>query len=363
MDPRRRDRGSARHPHSPSRFRDRPCARRLGWRGAAGRLVQSALPARKAGSGRPILAPRRGSGGRGGLARACQPERHGPRGRRALLAGSCRSTRVSPGWGLRSLRGWWPPRSTPSKSTLLRRSCRTLCGIATVCRARQGAVDPRTGRRPTPISKLWRPALRRNACDSPTASCSSSSSSSRSCALGRSRSREASPLPDRRRRTRSAARAMLPFALTGAQKRVLRGDRRRPATAAADAPPAAGRRRQRQDDRRRDLALLVAIESGLQAAFMAPTELLAEQQLRQPRSAPRGALPRRSADRFSGRLRRGPGALADGSDATSPSGPTRSSSVASLSNGSAWPIIDEQHRFGVEQRRLLQGKGDRPTCW
>ena len=50
-------------------------------------------------------------------------------------------------------------------------------------------------------------------------------------------------------RVRERVKRMLPFKPTGAQKRVIAGDRRRHAPAASHEPPAARRRGQRQDHR------------------------------------------------------------------------------------------------------------------
>ena len=67
----------------------------------------------------------------------------------------------------------------------------------------------------------------------------------------------------------------LPFEPTEAQTRAIDGGRRGDGGAAADERPAAGRRRLREDARRASHACLVAIQSGHQAAIMAPTEVLA----------------------------------------------------------------------------------------
>ncbi|MGB5814016.1 MAG: ATP-dependent DNA helicase RecG [Thermoanaerobaculia bacterium] len=107
------------------------------------------------------------------------------------------------------------------------------------------------------------------------------------------------------------------------------------------------------------LALTVALESGHQGVFMAPTEILAEQHHR--------TLERLLGKRFrvalltssspdQGQLRRELAAgriqLAVGTHALI------QESVSLRRLGLA--VIDEQHRFGVAQRRLLQNKGVRP---
>jgi ATP-dependent DNA helicase RecG len=107
------------------------------------------------------------------------------------------------------------------------------------------------------------------------------------------------------------------------------------------------------------LALAVALESGHQGVFMAPTEILAEQHHR--------TLERLLGERFrvglltssspdQGQLRRELAAghiqLAVGTHSLI------QESVSLRRLGIA--VIDEQHRFGVAQRRLLQDKGVRP---
>jgi ATP-dependent DNA helicase RecG len=107
------------------------------------------------------------------------------------------------------------------------------------------------------------------------------------------------------------------------------------------------------------LAMLIAIESGAQAALMAPTEVLARQhhQVLQSLAAPSGV----EIGLLTGREK----------------GRSRDSMLASLASGLtpvvvgthallqpdvvfrdlALAIIDEQHRFGVEQRLALPAKG------
>ncbi|HEX6202870.1 MAG TPA: ATP-dependent DNA helicase RecG, partial [Thermoanaerobaculia bacterium] len=158
---------------------------------------------------------------------------------------------------------------------------------------------------------------------------------------------------------RRAARRVLPFRLTAAQKRVL-------AEIVADLERPAPMLRLLQGDVGSGktivaaLALVVAIENGLQGAFMAPTELLAEQHHRTlarllggryrvalvTGSAPDAAAARR-------RLAAGEVDLAVGTHALIQEG------VAFHRLGLA--VIDEQHRFGVDQRRLLGTKGVRPN--
>ena len=159
-------------------------------------------------------------------------------------------------------------------------------------------------------------------------------------------------------RVRRVAREILPFKLTAAQKRVLR-------EVVDDLCAPYPMLRLLQGDVGSGktivaaLALVVAMESGLQGAFMAPTEILAEQHFanlerllgRRYRlalytaSSAGGAADRRA-------LARGDVHLAVGTHALIQEG------VEFARLGLA--VVDEQHRFGVVQRQLLQRKGERP---
>ncbi len=107
------------------------------------------------------------------------------------------------------------------------------------------------------------------------------------------------------------------------------------------------------------LAALQAIESGRQVAFMAPTELLAEQHYRKLSSwfagLPveiawlSGSLPAKERKRAQERLATGEAQFAVGTHALFQEG------VGLPRLGLA--IVDEQHRFGVAQRLALRGKG------
>ncbi len=164
--------------------------------------------------------------------------------------------------------------------------------------------------------------------------------------------------PERVERARRVARSILPFRLTGAQRRALE-------EIAADLRRAEPMARLLQGDVGSGktivavLALVLALENGLQGAFMAPTELLAEQHHRR--------LVRLLGERYRiglvtgthpdpARLReelaRGRVDLAVGTHALIQEG------VRFRRLGLA--VIDEQHRFGVAQRRMLEAKGDRP---
>jgi ATP-dependent DNA helicase RecG len=109
-------------------------------------------------------------------------------------------------------------------------------------------------------------------------------------------------------------------------------------------------------------AALLAIENGYQSAIMVPTELLAEQHVGAMRAllAPlaiepmllTGSLPARERRAIAARLGSADPALVVGTHALVQQGTTfgRLGFVA----------IDEQHRFGVEQRKALGAKGESP---
>jgi len=109
-------------------------------------------------------------------------------------------------------------------------------------------------------------------------------------------------------------------------------------------------------------AMLLALENGYQAALMAPTELLAEQHAATLTSllAPLGLVPEVMLGRMSaaekevarGRVARGEAGVIVGTHALF------QEKVSFHRLGLV--VIDEQHRFGVEQRAALIGKGDAP---
>ncbi len=109
-------------------------------------------------------------------------------------------------------------------------------------------------------------------------------------------------------------------------------------------------------------AMLLALENDYQAALMAPTELLAEQHYRTASQllAPLGLLPELLLGRLSAadkraarrRLADGETRLVIGTHAL------LQDDVAFQHLGLA--VIDEQHRFGVEQRATLMSKGEAP---
>ena len=162
-------------------------------------------------------------------------------------------------------------------------------------------------------------------------------------------------------RIRRAALDVLPFRLTGHQRQALKDivdDLRRtqPMNRLLQGDVGSGKTIVAL------LAALVAMENGLQAAFMAPTELLAEQHflnivrlLEPSRFEPvlltgtLGAKERRAAWE---RLAAGSAQLAVGTHALV------QESVRFSRLG--FVIIDEQHRFGVIQRATLRRKGLQP---
>ncbi|MDX1607062.1 MAG: ATP-dependent DNA helicase RecG, partial [Candidatus Competibacterales bacterium] len=107
------------------------------------------------------------------------------------------------------------------------------------------------------------------------------------------------------------------------------------------------------------LAALRALESGCQAALMAPTELLAEQHYRTLSAwlAPLDCAPVWLSSRIKGPARRRAlDALADGSARLAVGTHALFQDEVSFHN-LALVVIDEQHRFGVHQRLALREKG------
>ncbi len=108
------------------------------------------------------------------------------------------------------------------------------------------------------------------------------------------------------------------------------------------------------------LAALRAVENGLQAAVMAPTEILAEQHLRKfsewlgPLGLQvvwlTGSQTRKERDSASAAIASGKATVAIGTHALFQDG------VEFHSLGLA--VVDEQHRFGVAQRLALRSKGE-----
>ena len=161
-------------------------------------------------------------------------------------------------------------------------------------------------------------------------------------------------------RTREAVKRILPFHLTGAQKRVLR-------EIAEDMKAPHPMNRLLQGDVGSGktvvalLAMVIALENGCQAAFMAPTEILAEQHFftlrrllaRCPYTVElvTASAFARTKDRAAARerLRTGEPQIAVGTHALIQGG------VSFHRLGLV--VVDEQHRFGVVQREDLRKKG------
>jgi ATP-dependent DNA helicase RecG len=164
-----------------------------------------------------------------------------------------------------------------------------------------------------------------------------------------------------RRELTTKLRESLPFELTGAQTRAIRE---------IVADMVSDRRMQRllQGDVGSGktivalFAALLAIENGYQAAIMVPTELLAEQhassmtRLLAPLGITpillTGSLPARERKAINARLASGEPALVVGTHALVQD--------ATVFAKLGFVAIDEQHRFGVEQRKALGAKGESP---
>ncbi|MDF1505348.1 ATP-dependent DNA helicase RecG [Roseisolibacter sp. H3M3-2] len=164
-----------------------------------------------------------------------------------------------------------------------------------------------------------------------------------------------------RRELTSALKGALPFELTGAQTRALRD---------IVADMTGGRRMHRllQGDVGSGktvvalFASLLAMENGWQAAVMAPTELLAEQHHRtfSRLLEPLGIRPVLITGRLGARERR---EAAEVIGRPAPALAVGTHALVQAATGFArlgFVAIDEQHRFGVEQRKALGAKGEAP---
>ena len=167
-------------------------------------------------------------------------------------------------------------------------------------------------------------------------------------------------------RIRESARRVLPFRLTGGQKQALKEivddlQRPQPMNRLLQGDVGAGKTIVAL------LAALVAMENGLQVAFMAPTEILAEQHfVNISRLLQRVALPRRAADRR--RRRR----------------PARREQLAEVAAGAIHLVVGThalvqgdvalhaarsgRHRRAASVRRAAardaaRARGCIPTCW
>jgi ATP-dependent DNA helicase RecG len=162
-------------------------------------------------------------------------------------------------------------------------------------------------------------------------------------------------------RIRSALRGVLPFKLTPGQRAALKQigedmQRPRPMNRLLQGDVGAGKTIVAV------LAAVLAMENGLQTAFMAPTEILAEQHaqtIRRLLAGTRfrvelltGGVPAATRKHLARQIAAGQVDLVVGTHALV------QESTAFHALGLA--IIDEQHRFGVLQRATLRAKGLRP---
>jgi ATP-dependent DNA helicase RecG len=159
----------------------------------------------------------------------------------------------------------------------------------------------------------------------------------------------------------TALKGTLPFALTAAQTRVLR-------EIVADMCSPTKMHRLVQGDVGSGktivalFAALLAMENGFQGALMAPTELLAEQHAR---TAERllsgiGVAPVLLTAGLSAPARRTATERIAATDPALIIGTHALVQDATRFGRLGLAIVDEQHRFGVEQRKALGAKGDRP---
>lgn len=109
-------------------------------------------------------------------------------------------------------------------------------------------------------------------------------------------------------------------------------------------------------------AALMAIDNGYQVAFMVPTELLAEQHLRSigRMLAPLGLRPLLITGSLSAAERRAADAAMQSQEPMLILGTHSLIQQRSNPGKLGLAIIDEQHRFGVEQRAALGAKGEAP---
>ena len=109
-------------------------------------------------------------------------------------------------------------------------------------------------------------------------------------------------------------------------------------------------------------AALLAMENDYQAAIMAPTELLAEQHMRTFTRLlePLGIEPILITGSLSSRARKEAAEKISGSDPVLVVGTHARVQEAAVFGRLGFVTIDEQHRFGVEQRAAISAKGESP---
>jgi ATP-dependent DNA helicase RecG len=166
---------------------------------------------------------------------------------------------------------------------------------------------------------------------------------------------------ENRRALTTKLRESLPFQLTGAQVKVIR-------EIIGDMTSERRMHRLLQGDVGSGktivglFAALVAIENGYQAAIMAPTELLAEQHARSMGKLlePVGIAPVLVTGSASTKARREIANKLASVDPVLAVGTHALVQEATQFAKLGFVAIDEQHRFGVEQRKALAGKGEAP---
>jgi ATP-dependent DNA helicase RecG len=166
---------------------------------------------------------------------------------------------------------------------------------------------------------------------------------------------------ENRRQLTSALKSALPFILTDAQTTAIRE---------IVADMTSGRRMHRllQGDVGSGktivalFASLLAMENGYQAAIMAPTELLAEQHARTFTRllAPLGIEPVLVTGSLAARARKEAAAKLSAPDPTLVVGTHALVQDTAVFGRLGFVTIDEQHRFGVEQRAAISAKGESP---
>jgi ATP-dependent DNA helicase RecG len=166
---------------------------------------------------------------------------------------------------------------------------------------------------------------------------------------------------ENKRELTSALKQALPFALTNAQTGALR-------EIVADMTSDRKMHRLLQGDVGSGktivalFAALLAMENGYQAAIMAPTELLAEQHARTLTGLlePLGIQPILVTGSLRSGARKGAAAKLASSAPLLAIGTHALVQQAAVFGRLGFVTIDEQHRFGVEQRAAMSAKGDSP---
>jgi len=166
---------------------------------------------------------------------------------------------------------------------------------------------------------------------------------------------------ENRRQLTSALKSALPFTLTNAQTVALR-------EIVADMTSDRKMHRLLQGDVGSGktvvalFAALLAMENGYQAAIMAPTELLAEQHARTFTRLlePLGITPVLVTGSLAARERKAAAERLAGSEPVLAVGTHALVQQSAVFGRLGFVTIDEQHRFGVEQRAAISAKGDSP---